>query len=235
MKNEISIVDCISQMFERASYFSINALRDCADAQGLKCKPDTVKSYLSRQKKAGKIFDAGRGWYSSLSEPYRLDTATVEKLIDELKQAFPLLNFACWSTDQLNGMLRHQMAKHVEFAYVERDAIDSVADWLRGNGYRPWANPGKKERQSFVIEENTVVVLPLLSKSPHGNGYASIGKVLVDVLADLPDFSIINIPEYIEGAKAVIYSNRVDIATLYSYSARRETDISKIENGVIIH
>jgi len=198
-------------------------------------KPDTVKSYLSRQKKAGKIFDAGRGWYSSLPEPYQLDTAPVEKLVGELKGAFPLLDFACWSTSQLNEMLRHQLAKHVQFAYVERDAIESVADWLRDNGYRPCVNPGKKERKSFVIEEKSVVVLPLTTKSPHQDGFATFGRVVVDVLADCADLSIINLPEFIEGAKAVIYSKRIDISAFYSYAARRDTDISKVEKGGSIH
>ena len=235
MKNEISIVDCISQMFERASYFSINALRDCADAQGLKCKPDTVKSYLSRQKKAGKIFDAGRGWYSSLSEPYQLDVAPVEKLVGELKEAFPLLEFACWSTAQLNDMLRHQLAKHVQFVYVERDAMQSVADWLRGNGYRPCVNPGKKERRSFAVEENSVVVFPITSEAPSQDGFATIEKVLVDVLSDLPCFSIINIPEFIGGASRSICLQRVDVAILKRYSSRRKTNVSDLENGAEIH
>lgn len=229
--NKKKTLDAINRLFERAPYFSINALRESLPEY----KPDTVKSYLSRQKKAGKIFDAGRGWYSSIAEPYRLDTAPVEKLVGELKTAFPLLEFACWSTAQLNEMLRHQLAKHVQFAYVERDAIGSVADWLRDNGYRPKANPGKKERKSFVMEENTVVVLPLVSKSPHENGFASFGKIFVDVLADAADLSIINIPELISGAKNAISSQRIDISTLKAYAMRREVNILELEKVTTIH
>ena len=231
MKNKQSITESINWLFEQAPYFSINDLRESLPEY----KPDTLKSYLSRQKKAGKIFDAGRGWYSSIAEPYRLDTVPVEKLVGELKSVFPLLDFACWSTAQLNEMLRHQLAKHVQFAYVERDAIDSVADWLRENGYRPWANPGKKERKSFVVEENTVVVLPLVSKSPHENGFASYGKIVVDVLADAADLSIINIPEFISGAKNAISSQRIDISILKSYAMRREANILELEKGTTIH
>lgn len=198
-------------------------------------KPDTVKSYLSRQKKAGKIFDAGRGWYSSLEKPYVLNTDPVKKLVGELKQAFPLLDFACWSTAQLNDLLRHQLAKHVQFAYVERDAIGSVADWLREHGYRPWANPGKKERKSFVVEENTVVVLPLVSKSPHESGFASFVKVLADVLVDCSDFSIINIPDFISGARDTISSERIDIASFKSYSERREANLLGLLKEITIY
>ena len=236
MKIENSIIDSIAQLFKQAPYFSINALRDFLEQQGLGYKSETVKSYLSRQKKAGKIFDAGRGWYSSIAKPYRLDTAPVEKLVNELKEAFPLLDFACWSTAQLNEMLRHQLAKHVQFAYVERDAIDSVAEGLRGLGYHTYANPGKQEiKKTFSIEENTAVVLPLTTKAPHEDGFASIEKVVVDILADTTGFSIINIPEFVEGARKSISSKRVDIAVLISYSTRRETDISEIIKEAIIH
>lgn len=236
MKIAQCITDSIDQLFKQAPYFSTHALQDCLTEQKLDYKPDTVNTYLSRQKKAGKIFDAGRGWYSSIAEPYRLDTAPVEKLGGELKEVFPLLEFACWSTAQLNDLLRHQLAKHVQVTYVERDAIDSVADFLRSNGYTAYANPGKQEIQhSFSIEENTVVVLPLTTKAPHKDGFASIEKVMVDVLADAEDFSIITILEFIEGARKSISFKRVDIATFISYATRREADISEIVKEVIIH
>ena len=232
MKINQNITDSINRLFEKAPYFSINALRKTLPEY----KPDTVKKHLSRLKKEGGIFDAGRGWYSSLPEPYRLDTGPVEKLIGELKEAFPLLDFACWSTAQLNEMLRHQLAKHVQFAYVERDAIASVADWLRNKGYHAYANPGKQEiKKTFSIEENTVVVLPLTTKSPHENGFATIEKVMVDVLADADRFSIINIPEFIEGSKKAISLKRIDIAVFISYAARRETNVSEIAEEGIIH
>jgi dihydropteroate synthase len=220
---------------KKAPYFSVDAVRSWLAEQKMSYAPDTVKTYLSRQKKEGKIFDAGRGWYSSIAKPYQLDTAPVEKLVGELKTAFPLLDFACWSTEQLNEMLRHQLAKHVQFACVERDAIDSVADWLKGHGYKTYANPGKQERKRFSIEEKTVVILPLTSESPRQNGFATIEKIVVDVLADTEPFSIINTPEFIDGASESIKSQRIDISELMKYSTRRKTDISSLINGLVIH
>lgn len=221
---------------QKAPYFSIDAARRWLAEQKMSYAPDTVKTYLSRQKKAGKIFDAGRGWYSSISTPYQLDTAPVEQLVGELKKAFPLLDFACWSTEQLNEMLHHQLAKHVQFIYVERDAIDSIADWLKSHGYHTYANPGKSEiKRTFSVEENTAVVLPLTTKTPHRNGFATIEKILVDVLADTETFSVINIPEFVGGASGVIKSQRVDISELKKYSNRRKTDISSLINGLVIH
>lgn len=236
MKKENRLIESIALLLKQAPYFSIDALRKYLVAQGLDYKPDTVKTYLSRQKKAGRIFDAGRGWYSSLAEPYQLDTAPVEKLVGELKKTFPLLDFACWSTAQLNEMLRHQLAKHVQFVYVERDAINSVADWLKSHGYHTYANPGKAEiKRSFAIEGETAVVLPLTTKTPRRNGFATIEKIMVDVLADIEIFSIINIPEFMNGASGIIKSQRIDISELMKYSTRRKTDLSSVLKGILIH
>ncbi|MDD2238087.1 MAG: hypothetical protein PHG65_12855, partial [Kiritimatiellae bacterium] len=139
-------------------------------------------------------------------------------------------------TEQLNEMLHHQLAKHVQFIYVERDAIDSIADWLKSHGYHTYANPGKSEiKRTFSVEENTAVVLPLTTKTPHRNGFATIEKILVDVLADTETFSVINIPEFVGGASGVIKSQRVDISELKKYSNRRKTDISSLINGLVIH
>lgn len=230
-----NMTETINLLFGRAPYFSIGALRGGLSKRGGHFMPDTVKTYLSRQKKEGKIFDAGRGWYSSIAKPYQLDTAPVEKLVGELKTAFPLLDFACWSTEQLNEMLRHQLAKHVQFAYVERDAIDSVADWLKSHGYKTYANPGKQELKRFSIEGKTVVVLPLTTKTPKQGGFAVIEKIMVDVLADTGDFSIINIPEFVAGASGAIKSHRIDMSELMKYSTRRKTDVSSLINSLVIH
>lgn len=231
------VAQTISQdLAQKAPYFSIDAVRDWLAEQKMSYAPDTVKTYLSRQKKEGKIFDAGRGWYSSIAKPYPLDTAPVEKLVGALKKSFPLLDFACWSTAQLNDMLRHQLAKHVQFVYVERDAINSVADWLKGCGYKTYANPGKAEiKRSFSIEGKTAIILPLTTKTPHRNGFATVEKIMVDVLAYTETFSIINIPEFVDGASKVINSQRIDISELMKYSSRRKTDISCWVKDHLIH
>jgi hypothetical protein len=227
---------CLPDLKAKYPYFNAETLRAHLDRNGVAWNSATLNRYMVERISGGFVFDAGRRWYASIAKPYQLDTAPVEKLVGELKAAFPLLDFACWSTEQLNEMLRHQLAKHVQFAYVERDAIDSVADWLKGYGYKAYANPGKSEiKRSFSIEEKTVVVLPLTSESPRQDGFASIEKIMVDVLADTGDFSIINTPEFIRGASGVIKSQRIDISILTRYSTRRKTDISGLTEGLIIH
>lgn len=227
---------CLPDIKAKGFYFNTKTLRAYLDGQGVPWTAATLNRYMVERTAGGFVFDAGRGWYSSIERPCRLDTSPVEKLVGELKTAFPLLDFACWSTEQLNEMLRHQLAKHVQFAYVERDAIDSVAGWLKDHGYKTYANPGKAEiKRSFSIESKTVIVLPLTTKTPHQGGFAGIEKIVVDVLADTEPFSIINISEFIDGASEIIKSQRIDVSDLMKYSARRKTDISSLVDGLLIH
>lgn len=227
---------CLPDLKAKYPYFTAENIRAYLDRSGVTWNAATLNRYMVERTSGGFVFDAGRGWYSSIAKPYQLDTVPVEKLVGELKLAFPLLDFACWSTEQLNEMLRHQLAKHVQFAYVERDAIDSVADWLKGHGYKTYANPGKQEiKRTFSIEGKTVVVLPLTTKTTHQGGFAVIEKIMVDVLADTEPFSIINIPEFIDGASDVIKSQRIDMSELMKYSTRRKTDISSLINSLVIH
>jgi biotin operon repressor len=81
MKITQCIIDSINSLLEQTPYFSIHALRESLASQKLSYTPETVKVYLSQLKKEGLVFDAGRGWYSSIAEPFQLDTAPVEKLI----------------------------------------------------------------------------------------------------------------------------------------------------------
>ncbi len=225
-----------NELAAKAPYFSIDAVRKWLADQKMSYKPDTVKSYLSRQQRAGKIFDAGRGWYSSIEEPYQLDTAPVKELVDILGRQFPLLEFACWSTAQLNDILRHQLSRHINLIYVERDAIESVSSFLRAKGFHAFANPGKREIEKFFsIEGNTIVVLPLTSESPEAGHFASFEKIVVDVVSDLRTFKVINIQEFAEHVRKLIKSYRIDIAILKRYATRRKTDIGPLLKGIIIH
>jgi hypothetical protein len=41
------------------------------------------------------VFNAGRGWYSSLAKPTTLESERVATLVQELTKAFPSVGFLC--------------------------------------------------------------------------------------------------------------------------------------------
>jgi hypothetical protein len=64
-----------------------------------------------------------------------LNAKPVARLARQVEQAFPLLDFACWSTEQVRSFGHLLFACFVAFIHTERDAMASVADRLRDAGY----------------------------------------------------------------------------------------------------
>lgn len=85
---------------ERSAYVSRDSIQAAAEAAGLALKRPTLAAYLNQAVKQGIIHDAGRGWYSLLSERVKLDRQPVGKLVRLIEKKFPLLDFHCWSTAQ---------------------------------------------------------------------------------------------------------------------------------------
>ena len=206
-------------------YFSLDALKQYLVKQKLTYEPETVNAYVSRMKREGEIFSAGRGWYSSIEEPFEIDPEPVSRLVSEIKQRFPLLDFTCWSTGQLNPYLHHMLGKFVPFIHVDRDAMPSVFDALQELGYHAYLNPTRREAaKSFVITGKTVVIRPAVAKAPANGHYARIEKLLVDLHVELESFALIDPDEFREAAQAVISTHRIDLAKLQTYASQRKVD-----------
>lgn len=190
----------------------------------------TLKTYLSRAQSSGLIYDAGKGWYSNIKDPFILDAKPIKKIVEYLEKSFPLLDFQCWTTAQINAYTQHMLAKHVTFVYAESDAIDPVAESLRSNGYIVFANPTKTEvEKSFRVDDRSVVVRPSISKQPQGEDHiAPIEKILVDLVVETAALKFIDESEarlIVENAAA---AGRVKIASLLGYAKRRLVDFSSI-------
>ena len=158
---------------QRSAYFSRASIQASADGAGLAVNRSTLSVYLNQAVKQGLIHDAGRGWYSRLAEPVKLDLHACAKLVREVEKAFPLLDFTVWSTAQLNPWMHHLLAKPVHFLHVPREALETVGEALRDKGWEVALNPGKREAAKFIRPgEKMVVLRPLHSKPPPPAGRA---------------------------------------------------------------
>jgi hypothetical protein len=171
---------------ERSAYFSRDAIQAAADEAGLAVKRSTLAVYLNQAVKQGLIHDAGRGWYSRLSAPLKLDPKPVRKLINATKKALPLLDFCAWSTVQFNPWLQHQLAQPVAFLYVPRETLESVGETLRAQGWDVAVNPGKHDVARDVRPgEKMVVLRPTHSKQPPPHDHhAAPEQAWVDLLVE---------------------------------------------------
>ena len=192
---------------------------------------------MSRLVTDGKVFDAGKGWYSNIEKEFNLNTEPVENLLEILKKSFPLLDIACWNTEQINAFTHHLLGKHIIFVYVDADAVSSVHEVLLDNGYNSYANPGKQEiEKSFRLLENTVVIRPSITKQPKSdNGAAPIEKIIVDLLFENRKLNIISSIEIQQLLQNAVESGRINFSIMIAYAKRRKIDfIGQIKNIQII-
>jgi len=160
------ILDVLSAEFSGKHYISKEKICVLAEQMHWQFKPETMNRYLAEWRENGRIYSAGRGWYSDLPEVFSLYTEPLFELVDFLKKEFPLLDFLCWSTRQLTAFYHNLPGKFHTFVYVDRYSIRDVAASFRGK-YPDWTileNPGKKESASFPLQANNVIIRPMISE-----------------------------------------------------------------------
>jgi hypothetical protein len=126
------------------------------------------------------------------------------------------------------------MAKFVIFIYTDSDYMRNAAASLRDNGYGVYENPDKTEiKKQFEIGDRTVVIRPAITKQPTAEENISpVEKVLVDFLIENHKLSIMEKSEAENAVVKAINSGRINMSELYSYSNRRNLEITHIINQV---
>jgi Family of unknown function (DUF6577) len=209
---------------ETSPYFNLQTVCARLKKAEIEAPSATVTTYLSQFISEGLLYDAGRGWYSRIAEPFALDTAPVKKLITKIKKAFPLLDFSCWSTEQINSYMHHLLGKAVTFVYMDRDLMPAVYEELQGwQEYKVYLDPSSDEvKKNFRIEEKTIVIRPENKDSPAGGGHtASIEKLLADLSIEVKKLPIMSRGEFQDMAWRAVTSARISMGTLLRYARRR--------------
>ena len=218
---------------ERAP-FSYKAIQASVNAAELELKNSSLKNYLKEAVDLRLIHDAGRGWYSSQSEPIRLDTGEVRPIIKAVEKAFPLLAFTVWSTGQLNPWMHHLMGKAVRFVNAPSDALEALGDLLNSKGYEVWVNPTGKDKRRFAADERTAVLRPSVSRAPADGRSAPVEAVVVDLFMEVKSLEIMDMTEFHDMVGSLLGSGLVPMSTLVDYIKRRKLKVLDVLNGHLI-
>jgi len=205
-------------------YFHINDLKRYFTEKGIKFEEDTLKKYLYLLKKNKVIYPAGRGWYSNIQKEFELNIESTEKIIKLLTDKFPLLEFSCWSTEQLKGFFHHLPTQFVIFIYTDKDFLQSVKDFLIENDYNVYLNPHKIEVEKFVeLKPQTIILRPSVSsRVSKEKNLTKIEKILVDLFMEMKKITLIDKDEYIKIVSNIILNYRINMAEMLDYADRRE-------------
>jgi len=215
-------------------YFHISDLREYFAKKGTAFGKDSLKKCLYLLKKNGLIYGAGRGWYSTIKEEFKLDTKPIEKIITLIRKKFPLLKFSCWSTKQIEGFFHHLPSQFVTFVYTDKDFLQPLKDFLTDNGYNVYLNPYKTEAERYVeLKNRTVILRPSISSRKFKNQYlAKIEKIFVDLFMEIKRIDFMDREEFQKVISNVILTYRIDVASMLDYAYNRKVK-DKIQSIIV--
>jgi len=213
----------LPELKKASPYFTTAAITRLARELDPGINLDSLAVYLSGATANGLVHNAGRGWYSRLSEPVKLDTKPVEPVVRLLKKKFPLLeDFHCWSTAQVNPWMHHLIAKGVTFVNTDADTMEAVWECLRDAGYDTHLNPTGKAREQFAVRDKTVVIRRRVSGAPVDGHFSRIETVLVDLLLESERLRLMDKSEFQQMAEAAVKSGRISVPELMNYAENRK-------------
>ena len=203
-------------------YFQIRNLKEALRERGVPFLDKTLRQYLYVLKKEKRLFSAGRGWYSNLSDPFSLDTRPIRKVTDNLREQFPLLSFSCWSTAQIQSYFHHLQSKNLIFVYVGKDDLLPLFEFLKENNYECYLNPTKRDLNTlFRASPETIILRQAISEEPRNGYFAAIEKVLVDLFIEHERLQLFDTREYRTLFEKIVLQYRIDMARLMRYAGRK--------------
>ena len=205
-------------------YFHINDLKRYFTEKGTKFRKNSLKQQLYLLKKEEFIYSAGRGWYSNIQKEFELNIEPTAKITKLLIEKFPLLEFSCWSTEQLKGFFHHLPSQFVTFIYIDKDFLQSVKYFLIENNYNAYVNPHKIEVEKFVeLKTQTIILRPSVSsRVSKEKNLTKIEKILVDLFMEMKKINLIDKDEYIKIVSNIILNYRINMAETLDYAHNRK-------------
>ncbi len=195
----------------------------------IKISKITLSWYLREMVKENVLFKLGRGIYTSQHLPtisytprLRAQAIKIGKLIAKV---FPFIKVSVFDGQVLADFQRHVSTNNLIYIEVDREAMESVFHWLKGEGYPVYLNPNKDfVYDNIDISKEAIIVKPLISESPlidiHGVSAPRLEKILVDILCD-------DVMDYLHGSESqyifdyVMTTYSVSRSTLLRYASRR--------------
>jgi len=216
----------LRELADAHPYLPYERIKEATQSAKLIDSIKTLKDYLTEAVDKGILHDAGKGWYSSLNEPAHLDPEAHAALVEALEKAFPLLEFSVWSTTQLNPWLHHLLAQPVHFLNAPADALETIGDTLRDEGWEVAVDPADGAARKVIRPgERMVVLRPALSRQPAPVGrQAGIEQMCVDLLVENKRCGLMDDEEAKAAIQRVLCENLLQVAGMQRYAESRKLD-----------
>jgi hypothetical protein len=185
--------ECLPALGSQSKYYSVETVKVWLNRRKLQCPPATLNRYFHEFTRDRTGFRRRARLVFHLGNTVHFEPRAGCRSGSGIEKAFPLLDFSCWSTEQISGAMHHLLSRFVVFVHVETDARESVWQHLRDTGWDAWLNPRGAEATRFAVRERTVVVRSESRKSPSKTPVAPIEKLLVELCFEARDLQIMGL------------------------------------------
>ena len=219
------IKDYIIKYSKKNIYFNLDEIKKYLIENQINFKHDTLKKYTYFLKKEKILYSAGRGWYSTIEKEFKLDKKPIEDIVQLIHSKYPLLEFSCWSTEQIKGYFQHLPSQFVAFIYSDKYYLSTIKDFLNEKNYNVYLNPYKQDIEKFVELKNrkNIILRPfVLGRIAGENNFDRIEKILVDLFMEIERINLINQNEYLEIISNILLNYRINISEMIDYAYNRK-------------
>ncbi len=177
--------------------------------------------------KEQKLMRIGRGVYQLFTGTSFVPvlTKTTQTLYRNLKNHLPFADFCIYEGESIAPLQHHLAANKIIYIETNREAMESVFNFLKEKGKNAYLKPNKEFIYNYVdMSKQGYFVKPLISEAPvqmvQDVPTSRIEKLLVDILADSDFF-------YLQGSESqYIFENAFQLYTintskLLRYASRR--------------
>lgn len=193
----------------------------------------TLSWYLREMVKDNNLVKLGRGIYTSRRQQVKCYTPRLRdkaiKIGKLIAGVFPFIKISVFDGQVLADFQHHISTNNLIYIEVEREAMESVFHWLKGEGYTAYLNPSKDfVYENIDLSKDALIVKPLISESPltetHDILTPRIEKILVDILCN-DDMDYLHGSEWYYIFEHVINTYSVNRSTLLRYASRRNAKV----------
>ena len=157
----------------------------------------------------------------------------LQKIVDNIIERFPLLQFQVWESIQFNRFANHQIAQNLFFIEVENMLENTVYEFLREKTEHQVLLKPTMEICEVYANSNTIIVQNLITEAPvnqHALHHVMLEKLLVDLFADEKMQLFLETSEFSAILEDAFHTYAIDESKMFRYARRRniENKIKKI-------
>lgn len=119
---------------------------------------------------------------------------SLKKINTQLQKKFPYARTCLWNTKMINQWMLHQPIFFSTLVEVEKDAVESVFNFLQEHYTNVFLKPDKETLERYALNKpNVIIVMSLISEAPTQEvllvNTITLEKMIVDIFTETTIFS----------------------------------------------